>query len=344
MEQKITRNTDNKILIDWLSFTSKIHSPQSVIHLLGLTGCKFTETYGMQGYQDRLIFDGISIHYNSHRNEGVWVEMSGQGCRAFETYCNYNDGFLYLFEYFKEYSDEYHITRLDVAYDDFQGIIPIKSFSRDILNKNYVSRFRDDSMTVTCSSGRVGYTIDCGSRKSEIKFRIYDKSYERGYRDEDHFTWNRFEIQMRNDRALNFIKLLDSENLGEIFCGVIINYLRIVKPDKNDSNKRRWNMKKWFNDFIGYAERISLFTKCDEEYNLAKCEDFVYGHCGNALDTLITIKGIDKVVEELGQRKPERSQKYINLINEYESMKNKKASAEDNSADILQFLQEKDGF
>lgn len=343
MEEKVIRNTDNKILIDWLSFTSKIHSPESIIELLGLTGCRFTLTYGMQGYQDRLIFDGISIHYNSHRNEGVWVEMSGQGCRAFETYCNYDDGFLYLFDYFKEFSDEYHITRLDVAYDDFSNTIPINSFSRDILNKNYVSRFKDDSMTVTCAAGRVGYTIDCGSRKSEIKFRIYDKAYERGYRGDEHFTWNRFEIQMRNDRALNFIKLLDAENLGQIFSGVIINYLRVVKPDKQDSNKRRWSMKKWFKDFIGFAERISLFTKCETDYNLFKCEDFVYCHCGNALDTLITIKGIDKVVEELAERKPDRSQKYINLINEFESLKNKNSVAEENTSDILSYLSERGG-
>lgn len=334
MKEKNIRNTDNKILIDWLSFTSKIHSPDSIIELLGLTGIKFTETYGMQGYQDRLIYDGISIHYNSHRNEGVWVEMSGQGCRAFETYCHYDDSFLYLFEYFKEFPEEYHITRLDVAYDDFIGVIPLKSFSRDVLNKNYVSRFKDDSMTVTCSAGRVGYTIDCGSRKSDIKFRVYDKSYERGYRGDEHFTWNRFEIQMRNDRALNFIKLLDSDNLGEIFCGVIVNYLRIVKPDKNDSNKRRWHTKKWFSEFIGHAECISLFTKCDLEYNLAKCEDFVYRHCGNALDTLIEIKGTEKVLEELKERKPARSQKYIQLIND------NKSSAEDNTSDILDFLRE----
>lgn len=333
MEEKNNRNTDNKILIDWLSFTSKIHSPQSIIELLGLTGCNFTLTYGMQGYQDRLIFEGISIHYNSHRNEGVWVEMSGQGCRAFETYCEYNDGFLYLFEYFKEYPDEYHITRLDVAYDDFHNVIPIKSFARDVLNKNYVSRFKDYSLTVTCSAGRVGYTIDCGSRKSDIKFRVYDKAYERGYRDEDHFDWNRFEIQMRNDRAFNFIKLLDSENLGQLYCGVIINYIRIVKPNKNDTNKRRWKMKKWFKEFIGSAEQISLFTKCEQDYNLGKCEDYVYNHCGNSFDALVEIKGLDTVLKELVKRKPQRTEKYIRLINE-----NKKS--EENTLSILDFLKE----
>lgn len=334
MNENLQRNTENKILIDWLSFTSRIHSPDSIIELLGLTGCKFTLTYGMQGYQDRLIFDGISIHYNSYRNEGVWVEMSGQGCRAFETYCEYEDGFLYLFEYFKDSPDEYHITRLDVAYDDFSGVIPLKSFARDILNKNYVSRFKDSSMTVTCSAGRVGYTIDCGSRKSDIKFRIYDKAYERGYHDDDHFTWNRFEIQLRNDRALNFIKLLDSENLGDIFSGVILNYLRILKPDKRDSNKRRWITKKWFSDFLGSAEKISLFTKCESEYNLACCEDFVYQNCGNSLDALIEIKGIQKVLEELHERKPIRTQKYIQLINENKTF-------EENTSGIIDFLNER---
>lgn len=316
MEEKNTRNKENKLLIDWLSFTSKIHSPASMIDMLGLCGIRFQEIYGMQGYQSRYYFNGISIHYNSQRNEGVWVEMSGQGCRAFETYCSYDDGFLYLFEYFKQSPEDYHVTRLDVAYDDFEGVIPLESFARDILEKNYVSRFKWECINVICCPGYLGYTINCGSHKSNLMFRVYDKAHEKKYRGEDYFHWNRFEIQMRDDRALNFIHQLDEENLGDIFCGVIINYLRIVKPDKSDSNKRRWKMKKWFRDFINSAEKISLFTKCELDYNLAKCEDFVYGHCGNSLDALIEIKGIDTVLKELKERKPERSQKYIQLINE----------------------------
>lgn len=316
MEEKNTRNKENKLLIDWLSFTSKIHSPASIIDMLGLCGIKFQDIYGMQGYQSRYYFNGISIHYNSQRNEGVWVEMSGQGCRAFETYCSYEDGFLYLFEYFKHSPEDYHVTRLDVAYDDFNGVIPLESFAHDILKENYVSRFKWDCINVTCSPGYLGYTIYCGSCRSNLMFRVYDKAHEKKYRGEDYFHWNRFEIQMRDDRALNFIHQLNEENLGDIFCGVIINYLRIVKPDKSDSNKRRWKMKKWFKDFIDSAEKISLFTKCELDYNLAKCEDFVYGHCGNSLDALIEIKGIDTVLEELKERKPERSQKYIQLINE----------------------------
>ncbi len=319
MEQKnsiIFMNKENKILIDWLSFTAKNHDVYSIIDVLGLGKLNFTETYGMYGYKDRFFYDGISIHFNSDRNEGVWVEMSGQGCRAFETYSEHKDGFLHLFEIFKIFSENYHVSRLDVAYDDFTGVIPLKSFANDILNKNFVSKFKEASMTVTCAAGHVGHTIDCGSRKSDIKFRVYDKAYERGFRDEDYFTWNRFEIQMRNDRAINFIKKLDTEDLGDVFCGVILNYLRIVKPNKDDTNKRRWKMKKWFKDFIGDAVRISLFTKCEVDYNLSKCEEFVYNHCGNSIDALIEIKGIRAVLKELKERKPERSEKYIRLINE----------------------------
>ena len=193
-------------------------------------------------------------------------------------------------------------------------------------------------MTVTCSAGRVGYTIDCGSRKSNIKFRIYDKSYERGFRGEEHFTWNRFEIQMRNDRAFNFINLLDEDNVGKIFTGVIINYLRVVKPNKSDSNKRRWQTKKWFSDFINNAERVSLFTKCEEDYNICKLEDFVYRHCGNGIDTLIEIKGLDTVLSELKANKPERSQKYQQLINQNEAYR----EASKNSDEILKYLNEKE--
>lgn len=336
MNEKNSRNTDNKILIDWLSFTSKIHSVSSMIDMLGLTGCKFTETYGMQGFQSRLIYDGISIHYNSCRHEGVWVEMSGQGCRAFETNCEYEDGFLYLFEYFKEYPDEYHVTRLDVAYDDFKKKIPLKSLAKSILLCHYVSRFKSRSTHVAIHPGYTGYTVYCGSARSDIMFRIYDKAYEKGFDEgtEDYFHWVRFEVQMRNERALNFIRMLDEEKLGKVFTGVIVNYLRIVKENKADSNIRRWLMKKWFKDFIGDAEKISLFTKCETDYNLAKCEDFVYGHCGNSIDALIEIKGVDTVLKELKERKPKRTPKYIQLINENTG----KTTAESNSAEMLELL------
>lgn len=308
-------NHENKILIDWISFTSKIDSVSSIVDLLGLSKLSFTLCNGAQGYRSRVSFDGINIHYDHRINEGVWVEMSGKGCRSFETHSEVD--FFYLFFIILSEPDSYHLTRLDIAYDCFDDTIPIRQFASDVLNKRYVSRFSDKSMIVTTAAGHVGHTIDCGSRKSDIRFRCYDKAHERGYMpdDPDYFSWVRFEIQLRDDRALAFIRQLDEDNVGTLFRGVVSNYLRIVVPS-DDSNRSRWKTKKWWSRFTEDVEKIRLFTKCDSDYNLAKCEDFVYHHCGNALDTLLSIKGLETVIKELKKYKPDRSERYTKLIND----------------------------
>lgn len=318
-------NTENKILIDWFSFTSKVHSAESIIEFLGLSELKFIDIYGCQGYKMRKYFDGINIHYGSERNEGVWVEMSGQGCRNFETYSSIS--FYELFNDVLSSRDDYHVTRLDVAYDDFEGIIPLKKLSKQILKGNFVSKFRSNNCTVTQSAGFSGITCDLGSCRSDVKFRVYDKAYERGYFDDiknSGFTWNRWEVQMRNDHAMSFMEAVQTSdfNVGEVFCGVLLNYFRPCDFSRTDSNKRRWKISKWFAKFINNAKKVKLFTKCETEYNLYKCEDYVYRQCGNAIDTLLKIKGSKAFIRELRERKCETSLKYKELLNKYYYNKN----------------------
>ena len=95
-----------------------------------------------------------------------------------------------------------------------------------------------------------------------------------------------------------------------------IHYTKLYDiPNKNDSNIKRWKPRKYWLNFCNTLDKIGLYTPCDTEYNLAKCEDYVYRQCGNALHTLLTIKGTDKLVKELEQRKPSsRSIKYDELI------------------------------
>ena len=77
--------SENIVLYDWLSFTTKKHSPEEIVSALGLMSCPFEVVKGARGYRDRLYFSSISIHFNGRPDMGVWVEMSGQGCRTFET-------------------------------------------------------------------------------------------------------------------------------------------------------------------------------------------------------------------------------------------------------------------
>lgn len=310
-------NTSNKFLIDWFSFTSKVDSASSIVDLLGLSKIKFQTIYGCQGYKQRLYFDGINIHFGSERNPGVWVEMSGQGCRNFETYSDIT--FEDLFNIVVAFQDDYHVTRLDVAYDDFSHVIPLKKLSKQVLDSHFVSKFHEKSCLVTQASGCNGITVDLGSCKSDIRFRVYDKAYERQYFDEiaNGFTWVRWEMQLRDTSALNFLVKLQNDTVGGIFKGVLLNYFRPVDVNKSDSNKRRWNTSRWFSRFVDSVSKISLFTSCKSEYNLARCENYAYHQAGNAIDTLIKIKGVETFLRELSEQKPETTLKYKELYNQH---------------------------
>lgn len=331
-------DTTNKILVDWLSFTSKIDSDFSIFEVLGLSDIKkyFQIIYGFQGYRQRLYFEGISIHFGHSKNEGVWVEMSGQGCRTFETYSKVPFVELFKVIIYNQENEDYHVTRLDVAFDDFHKVIPLKKLSNQILDEHFVSKFEPKSITARIHPGRKGITCDIGSDSSNLKFRVYDKAYERGYFEEiekNGFSWTRWEIQLRDDRAYNFMKLSLDSDVGQIFRDVVYKYFRVVDVNKSDSNKRRWNTSKWFLKFIGDVEDISLFTQCKSDYNLYKCERYVYTQAGNAIDALIRIKGVENFIAELRASKSETTPKYKELINQYQC-------ESEHGANILEYLKE----
>lgn len=305
---------NNKILVDWFSFTSSVDDPDSIITFLGLFDVSFVSAPGVRGYRSRLYFNGINLHFDHVINSGIWVEMSGSGCRAFETFSH--KSFSELFRTVLS-SDRYHITRVDIAYDTFDGVIPIRQFSDDLSAHNYVSKFSSRSIIVEYHPGFVGHTLYLGSPQSDVRFRCYDKAYERNLdlSVTDTKCWVRFEVQLRDDHASNFLRLYNGSNLGELFCGVVSHYIRIVKPDK-DTNKRRWKCRKWWKNFIGDAEKINLFTKCDMEYNLEKCENYVYRQCGNAIDSLVKLHGPDQFLKDVFKNKPVTNDKYLQLVND----------------------------
>lgn len=111
----------SKVIYDALSITSKIHSTGDLIVMLGLESVTWETVKGAHGYKDRLYWNCISIHFNGSEGMGIWLELTGQGCRAFETYGNGNyEG---LFQEVLLNPGEMNITRLDVAFDDQEDAI-----------------------------------------------------------------------------------------------------------------------------------------------------------------------------------------------------------------------------
>lgn len=336
MSETHEKTQENIILIDWFSFTSKCDGTDTIIKFLGLdvSSIVFQNLGGMHGYKDRLYFEGISIHYNGSEKmnlkDTVWVEMSGQGCRAFEQYSSHKD-WIFILDHIFNAPYDYHITRCDIAYDDWSGILDISLLKRESEKHNLVTKFRDYGVDMSFINNDI--TLYYGSKKSDVLFRCYNKAAEREREDEiEH--WIRFEIQLRDEYAEKFLQeFYYSGNLGQTFAGVVKHYLRFVKPSRSDSNKCRWSTRKWWERFITDVDGISLYTKKETDYNEYKLHEFVVNNVGNAVDTFITIFGEDKLLDDLKHRRTSLSAKYKQLIDNH-----KLRQAQDNAAAILKEL------
>lgn len=298
----------SKVIYDALSITSKIHSSGDLILMLGLESVTWETVKGAHGYKDRLYWNCISIHFNGSEGMGIWLELTGQGCRAFETYGNGNyEG---LFQEVLLNPGEMNITRLDVAFDDQEdAILDIDELCDDTRHGRFVSRFADWEVIY----GSKGDSITHGSMKSEIFIRIYDKAMERGYTDGRH--WVRVELQLRRDRAIGFIKHPGS--IGDKFAGVLGNYLRYVEPDSSDQNRWRWPMLYYWEQLLQRAAHIRLYDKPGVEYNMMNLDDFVFGQGGNAISAALEIYGFDGFMEKLKGRPRIPNPKYKRLVDMY---------------------------
>lgn len=297
----------NKVIYDWVSITSKIHSPQNFIEMLGLKDAVWETVKGAHGYQDRLYWEKISIHFNGREDMGIWLEMSGQGCRAFESFGT--GDYEGLFQEVRDNASEMNLTRLDVAFDDLDGILDIRQLCYDTDDGLFVSRFGEWQTR----NGSKGRSIEHGSMSSEIFLRIYDKAAERKLTDGTH--WIRVELQLRDDRAMAFLNV--PGGIGERFCGVLGNYLRYIDDDVMDSNRWRCPMQPYWARLLDGAKRIKLYQKPGIGYNMGKLEDFVFRQGGNASAAWIEIYGIEKYQERLRKRGTQQNPKYKALIDQY---------------------------
>jgi phage replication initiation protein len=299
---------ENCILYDWLSVSSQIDSPQTMIDSLGLGNLEFQLMSGFYGYRQRLYYDGVSVHFDGHNeNMGILLDMSGQGCRVFETF-GHGD-WKALFECFCEEGEGYNFTRLDVAFDDFTGLIPLKKIAETVRAGLFTSKAR--KWTIEESSD--GLSVYIGSKKSHVLIRFYDKAAERGYDDSVH--WVRCEVQFRKERAANFISL--NKPIGEKFAGVLNNYVRFIDVNPDDSNKARWGTSAFWLNFVQTVKKISIYTPKTVEYNLSRVEAHIFKQCGNNIETYIKCMGLDYFLKKLDERDSVLKEKHKALIAEW---------------------------
>lgn len=305
-------STENLILIDWLTFTSHCDSPETLMIMLGLKDVAWQRMdKGRNGYRQRWFFENISILFDGADNMGVCVDMSGTGCRAFETYSIISWQELIEILYFS--SEDYNVTRLDMAFDDHTGILDIDVLQDDTDDHMYVSRSRQWKVEY----GSDGTTIYHGSPRSNMYIRIYDKAAERGL---ENVHWIRVEMQMRDEIAFGFLSGLINKPIGDHFRGVLHNYLRYVVNPGTDENMSRWPMTDYWAELIAGIQCVSCWSAPGVEYNEFHLSNFVINQAGNALDCYLKIFGMDSLIQELGNRAVKMSPKYLRLLEKYHDL------------------------
>lgn len=331
---------ENVFLIDWLTVVFKDMTVYQVMQLLGLErgNIPWEQRHNfVYGYPVTTFWNNICIRWGADREEyyqddeeksaaqkvrtdmGVCLEMSGQGCRAFETYGN--GDWIQLFRRISESGNLASVTRLDLAYDDHIGYLNINRIEQDARDRNLVCKGRrvrgiwsDD-----WDEDVQGLTVEVGSKKSSVLIRIYDKAAERGY---DHsMHWIRVEIQLRKERALcAVLEILAEDHVGYVASGILRNYCTFRTPTA-DSNKCRWPIADYWEKIMLNMEKIRLVITPGEEYNFSKTEQHMKLQYGQAFIAYYRMHGdLHQFLREVLDMYPVLKPKYENAINDFKLM------------------------
>lgn len=295
----------NIFLIDWLTFTLKGSTVDQAKALIGMHDCaiNWEALGGCNGYPQSEIYNGIRIMYGASDEMGICINMSGTGCRSFETF-GMGD-WMKLFDILVSLGDNVNITRIDLAFDDHTGVLDIQRIKMDTDDRNYTSKFRKWFIEYNSEGGMC---LWYGSPQSKIRCRIYDKAQERGIEDQH---WIRVEIQLRDGNADSAVRYIHSGMpVGTVFVGVMRNYLqfREVQLDDDgkpfDSNKSRWPIAEYWEKFLDDAAPLTLWVKPGSEYNLSHLQRFVIDQAGNAISCFVAVYGYATLKDYLVQYKP----------------------------------------
>lgn len=340
-------------IIDWLTFSHRFYGVEDAMALLGLAGASGwrEESGSRMHYEFRRILQHITIHYTNNSKKfmsGCCVEMSGQGCREFETYSRVTWQNLISFLYSEsrltcrsavEVEDlpgvqqiidvdldrrRCQVSRFDLAFDDHSGLIDIDCMADQARRLEYTA-FKRKLQIVADSDiadpDHVGVSVNHGARSSDVFIRFYDKRVERGRFDLPH--WIRGEIQLRHDAAQGALELLYDTgfNIGFVYSSILNRYLQ-YRDRTGDSNRARWPVSDWWSNFVGSVAGVSIISRKDVEYNKSRMDRYAYDQNHNHTLCEIGIDGLGEYLLKLrhGEDMPDKYLKVAGSVGALEQV------------------------
>ncbi|EOS7785736.1 XRE family transcriptional regulator [Enterococcus hirae] len=257
--------TNLEIKFDYIRVRIPTNDIKKVVkEILGMDFHSFffaeTRLYGyIEMYQK-----GMIRVLNSKKGDerGVLIELSGQGCRNYESVLDERNDCWYAFFARCGYYNGV-VRRIDVAIDDFDEIFSLHKMAVKLSNGEFDSsfrswRFQEEKQLIDNLSS--GLSIYLGSPQSLMYFCFYQKNYEIAKKQkiplEEIEVKNRYEIRLRDQKAVSFIEMyLARNNFSELALGILSNQLLLLEKPKGEENNRIW--KPWL-ELIKRVEKVKL--------------------------------------------------------------------------------------
>lgn len=270
---KMDRHRGLESIFDYVRVSFKTVDKQFFFQtILQMSEAYFDQTVTRQfGYAECYRIDMIKIlradPAGEERELGMLIELTGGGCRQFESILEAQDrSWIEFFRTCKENGGQF--TRVDVAINDYEEYLDIPELVYKVLKQEVVCDMEVYELHMSgkfSNREKTGCTLYLGSKSSDMYFCFYQKNYEQAKKKkiavEDVDIINRYETRVKNEKAESLIgAFCEMNNLGELVMGLISGKIRFI--DQKD-NIRRWDCptnEKW-RKFIGSVDGIRLAMK-----------------------------------------------------------------------------------
>lgn len=275
--------------VDWFAFTVSDEIDTNgaekgfvLLENLGYDLAEFETIPGRYFYNSGLSLGGyVNLYYNdyekdlarntSHNRNYVF---SGQGCTDLAQ--KINNDWAELFAILKGLGVK--ITRLDIALDDFHGVLSFPKMEKKLVKGHYRSSKKTYNVVKQADVyGDVkGYTLYIGSQAKSSAgtyfLRCYDKYAQ--YKSKAQIPpqeaintgiWQRYEISYTKKKARKIVDLMvdEGQTIGAVYMDTMRDIVEFLDPTKTQEkeihkNKSRWKVSKWWESFLDGAGKVDL--------------------------------------------------------------------------------------
>lgn len=299
-----TRENTLRALIDWVSISFEVETSDwtQIAELLGVDHLDFEyHDYGYDTYQEHIRFSNIVV---MRKDDFKYrLNLSGQGCREYETYSRLD--WLQLFLILKDFLRG-KATRIDLAIDDFGKRFTVDLLRRTFLDDRCVTRLSKMREMREYDTGDLSLTMDSlyfGSLSSRVSINFYDKKLERESKDKEVTveSWTRTELRLKREYADDVIDylLMPNADVGSVALGILQDKIRFVRSG-NDGNKRRRPVLQWWTRFLNDVKPLKLSLKAPDK-TIEKSIDWVEHSVAPTIATLKLAMGEDEFKEFLSE-------------------------------------------